>query len=81
MLEAAEGPRSDQLATLRLFSLDRRLVNHLLKDGERESVAVFLERSARLRDVERERLLKDAAAIRQGVMPTSYQAMVTAGDR
>jgi hypothetical protein len=51
------------------FGLDLRLVNYMLKAGERETVAEFLEGSARLRPAEHERLLKDAAAIRAGKMP------------
>ena len=40
------------------FGLDGRLVNDLLKAGERETVAEFLEGSARLRPAEREQLLE-----------------------
>jgi beta-lactamase regulating signal transducer with metallopeptidase domain len=59
------------------YSLDGRLVNDLLKAGERESVAQFLEGSARLRPAERESFLKDASAIRAGTMPMSFQYMVS----
>ena len=59
------------------FGLDRRLVNGLLKAGERETVVEFLERSAALRPAERESLLKEAANIRVGKMPESYQHMVS----
>ena len=77
MLEAANGPASSRLDERFFFGLDTRLVNYLLKEGERESVAQFLEKSAGLRGVDRDRLLKDAAAIRAGRMPMSYQYMVT----
>jgi tetratricopeptide (TPR) repeat protein len=50
-----------------------RPVNRLLKLGERERVADFLEKSASLTVVERERLLNDAKAIREGRMTSSYQ--------
>ena len=50
-----------------------RVVNRLLKEGERESVAEFLEAFARLTVRERERLSEDAKAIREGRMPTAYQ--------
>jgi hypothetical protein len=64
-----------------LLGVDNRLANYLLKAGERESVAAFLEQSAKLmadrRDDRRDQRLKDAAAIRAGRMPMSYQYMVT----
>ena len=53
-----------------------RPVNRLLKEGERERVAEFLEAFAPLTIVARERLQDDAQAIRQGRMPSSYQHMI-----
>ena len=50
-----------------------RPVNRLLKLGERERVADFLEKSANLTIAGRERLLSDARAIREGRMTSSYQ--------
>ncbi len=76
MLDATKAPASRALET-HVFGLDMRLVNYLLKEGERESVAEFLERSAALRPADRERLLKDAGAIRAGQMPLSYQSMMS----
>ena len=76
MLEAADAPPSPGLDARQFFGLDRRLVNYLLKEGERESVARFLEKSAGLRSADREQLLKDATAIRAGRMPASYQYML-----
>ena len=76
MLEAADAPPSPGLDVRQFFGLDRRLVNYLLKEGERESVARFLEKSAGLRSAEREQLLKDATAIRAGRMPASHQYML-----
>ena len=76
MLEAVNAPASRGLEAYS-FGLDGRLVNDLLKEGERETVAEFLEGSARLRSAERERFLKDAAAIRAGKMPMSFQHMVS----
>ncbi|MEX2662672.1 MAG: M56 family metallopeptidase [Vicinamibacterales bacterium] len=52
-----------------------RLTNYLLKDGERESVIAFLEAYAKVRPAQRDRLLEDAAAIRAGRMPRSFQTM------
>jgi hypothetical protein len=77
MLQAVEAPPSEQLDTTQLFGLEQRLVHYLLKAGERDTVVEFLERSALLRSAERERLARDAAAIRRGVMPPSYQHMMT----
>jgi hypothetical protein len=74
MREAAQAPPSPGL-DVQLFGLDMRLMHYLLDRGERESVVEFLERSANLRSGDRERLLKDAAAIRAGQMPLSYQSM------
>ncbi len=75
MGEAAKAPASEGFATP-IFHLELRLVNYLLKAGERESVAAFLERSAELRPLERDRLLKDAGDIRAGVMTSSYNATI-----
>ena len=50
-----------------------RLVEYLLREGERESVAEYLEKSAERFLPERDRLLQDAAQVRAGVMPLSYQ--------
>jgi BlaR1 peptidase M56 len=79
MRDAVKAPPSRGLDP-HLFGLDTRLMNYLLDRGERDSVAEFLERSADLRSADRERLLKDAAAIRAGQMPLSYQAMRSRGD-
>jgi hypothetical protein len=85
MLEAARVPASEQfgLGGAMDYSLTSRVVNYLLKAGERESVAEFLERSARLAaaDTDRmNRLLKDSAAVRAGVMPMSYQYAAARGE-
>lgn len=52
-----------------------RLTNYLLNAGERESVIAFLEDFATISPTDRDRLLEDAAAIRAGRMPRSYQTM------
>jgi beta-lactamase regulating signal transducer with metallopeptidase domain len=75
MLEAVKAPASRGLEAYSV-GLELRLVNDLLKQGERESVAKFLEGSAGLRHAEQERFLRDAAAIRAGKMPLSFQHMV-----
>jgi hypothetical protein len=52
-----------------------KLTNYLLKAGERDSVVQFLEAYAKISPRQRERLLEDAAAIRDARMPRSYQSM------
>jgi hypothetical protein len=56
-------------------ALQGRLVNYLLDVGERESVASYLERIAPSFPDSAKRMLEDAAAIRSGRMPMSYQYM------
>jgi hypothetical protein len=81
MLEAVNVPPSELFATgAGMDSLASRLVNYLLKAGERETVAQFLEGSAKLRTADTESLLKDAASVRAGVMPVSYQYAVARGE-
>ena len=53
---------------LQTSSLESRLVRYLIKAGERATIIAFMEQSAAFRPYERERLLKDAAAIRAGLM-------------
>jgi Zn-dependent protease with chaperone function len=74
--EASMAPPSEALAAGAFGGLDSRLVNYLLKAGERAAVADFLERAAELRRYDRDRLLKDAASVRAGRMPLSYQYLV-----
>jgi tetratricopeptide (TPR) repeat protein len=52
-----------------------KLTNYLLKEGERESVIAFFEEFAKISPTHRDRVLEDAAAIRAGRMPRSYQTM------
>lgn len=73
MRAAADARVSDAATYLHHFGLQGRLVEYLLRAGEREPVAAYLEKSAERFAVDRERLLKDAAQIRAGVMPLSYQ--------
>ena len=80
MREAAKAPASDELAYYIDSPLRPRLVNYLLKYGERDSVVDFLDALARINVSDRERLRADAAAIRAGRMPESYQAMVARGE-
>jgi hypothetical protein len=73
--ESVKVPTSERIQYAPPFSW-LRLVNRLLKEGERERVVEFLEAFARLTITERNRLLADAQAIREGRMPFSYQGMV-----
>lgn len=54
-----------------------KLTNYLLKEGERDSVIQFFEEYAKISPKNRERLLRDAQAVREGRMPQSYQTMYT----
>jgi hypothetical protein len=73
--ESVKVPASERIQYSPPYSWGR-VVNRLLRDGERERVAQFLEALARLTIVDRDRLLKDAQAIREGRMPMSFQHMV-----
>ena len=73
---ASMAPPTEALAAGAFGGLDNRLVNQLLKAGEREAVADFLERAADLKTHDRDRLLKDAASVRAGRMPLSYQDLM-----
>jgi hypothetical protein len=73
MARAGETPSSDMLLYSQQLGLRGRLVEYLLRQGERETVATFLEQSAKLSLIERPRLLKDAEQIRAGTMPQAYQ--------
>jgi hypothetical protein len=80
MREAAKTPGSDEIAYLSDSLLRLRLVNYLLKYGERESVIEFLDRLAQLTVTQRDHVKADADAIRSGRMPSSYQHMVARGE-
>jgi hypothetical protein len=75
MRDSVNVPTSEQIQYVPPYAW-MRPVNRLLKYGERESVVEFLEAFARLTITERDRLLEDARAIREGRMPSSYQHMV-----
>jgi hypothetical protein len=75
MRESVKVPASEQIQYAPPFSWGRP-VNRLLKEGEREAVVEFLEAFAQLTIRDRDRLLQDAKAIREGRMPPSYQHMV-----
>jgi hypothetical protein len=75
MRDSVKVPTSEQIQYAAPFSW-MRPVNRLLKQGERAAVVEFLEAFARLTITERDRVLEDAQAIRDGRMPSSYQYMV-----
>jgi hypothetical protein len=73
MRAAGAAPMVDAGRYASRFALRARLAEYLLRAGERASVAEYLEKSAERDLPERDRLMKDAAQIRAGVMPLSYQ--------
>lgn len=73
MRTASAAPVSETARYATHFGLRSRLSEYLIRAGERESVAAYLESSADRFLPERGRLLKDAAQIRAGIMPTTYQ--------
>jgi hypothetical protein len=75
MRDSVNVPTSEQIQYVAPLSW-MRPVNRLLKHGERETVVEFLEAFARLTITERDRVLQDAQAIREGRMPSSYQSMI-----
>jgi hypothetical protein len=75
MRESVNVPASEQIQSAPPVSW-LRPVNRLLKEGERERIVEFLEAFAGLTIRDRDRLLEDARAIREGRMPSSYQHMV-----
>ena len=80
LLEASTAPRSDELAYRSSpTGLESRLVNGLLKYGDRDAVATFFDRTAQIRDVEKDKRLAAAAAIRKGIMPESFQRSLANG--
>lgn len=81
LLEAGELPAPKEPSTDPWWpGFEQELVNWLLKDGERASVIEYLERSAPKREpATREVMLKEAAAIRAGLMPQRYQLMRASG--
>jgi beta-lactamase regulating signal transducer with metallopeptidase domain len=76
MQTASAAPISETARYASHFGLRGRLVTYLIRAGERESVAQYLESSADRFLPERGRLLDDARAIREGRMPSAYQHML-----
>jgi beta-lactamase regulating signal transducer with metallopeptidase domain len=73
MRRAGAAPMSNPPSYASHFGLRSRLAEYLLRAGERASVAEYLEKSAERTPSDRNQLLKDAARIREGMMPVSYQ--------
>jgi hypothetical protein len=73
MRTAGAAPITDADRDRSHGGLRGRLVEYLLRAGERASVAEYLEKSAERFPNERDRLLKDAAQVHAGMMPVSYQ--------
>ncbi len=77
MKDAVNAPSSESLRYRETAGLWPELAGRMLGWGERDSVIQFLEQYARLSLDSRDRLLKEAAAIRAGRMPAFYQRLVT----
>jgi beta-lactamase regulating signal transducer with metallopeptidase domain len=58
-------------------SMEYRLTNYLLKDGERDSVASFFEQVSKVPGPDQQRFDKAAKAIRAGEMPEQFQRAMT----
>jgi hypothetical protein len=81
MAAAAKAP-APAVASIRRFptALEGKLTNSLLKHGERESVAAYLEEASKTRiPGDRTRMLEEAKAIRDGRMPERYQRLLSMG--
>lgn len=79
--EASRAPAA-AFAGLRRFPVDieAKLTNSLLKHGERETVAAYLEQASKARTPgDRARMLEEARAIRDGRMPARYQRLLAQG--
>ncbi len=55
-----------------------RLAAYMLNSGERDRVADYFERYAQLAPWRKDMLLREAAPIREGRMPETYQRMFAA---
>ena len=79
--EASKAPWP-QLSASRRYPVDieGKLTNSLLKHGERETVAAYLEQASKARTAgDRARMLEEARAIRDGRMPARYQRLLAKG--
>ena len=80
LLNASKVPPPAEPASEPRSLLEYRLVNYLLKHGERAAIIEYLERGAPGREQgQREKMLKEAAAIREGRMPEQYQRLLASG--
>ncbi len=71
--DAGNSPVTEELAYIGQ-PVTYRLLSWLLKDGERESVAQFLERFAKTSVVDRKQLLESAVLVRKNQKPAWYPA-------
>jgi hypothetical protein len=71
LLAAAEAPECEELQYREnlAWGWELTLPRDLLKAGERDAVAAFLEQMARMSLVDRKDLLERAAAVRRGEVP------------
>ncbi len=81
LTDASNAP-APAYAGLRRFPVDieAKLTNSLLKHGEHETVAAYLEQASKMRTSgDRKRMLEEATAIRDGRMPARYQRLLADG--
>ena len=75
LLESANVPELESSQGIfEAAAAAQRLPIYLLKDGERDTVIRYYEAAARIHPREREPLLENARAVREGRMPRSYQS-------
>lgn len=81
LTEASKTPAPPVAAARRFPSgIEGNLTNSLLKHGERETVAAYLEQASKARTpADRKRMLEEASAIREGRMPARYQRLLAQG--
>ena len=75
MRDASMVPPSEAIAHA-TFVTARHPIAYLLKYGERESVIEYMERMAKVNVVEKDYLIRSAAAIRRGEKPGFYSTQI-----
>lgn len=80
LLDASRVPTPSATPREPRSALEYRLVNYLLKHGERDTIVEYYERAAESRNEDqRDIMLKAAEAIRAGRMPEHYQRLLALG--
>lgn len=80
LLDASRVPKPSITPREPRSNLEYRLVNYLLKHGERDTIVEYYERAAESRNEDqRQTMLSAARAIREGRMPEHYQRLLALG--